>query len=330
VRVELKNADPDIRSEAMIEVKDLVKTYNKVNVVDRISFRIREGTVFAFLGPNGAGKTTTVEMIEGIRTPTRGSISILGMNINKDALKIKREIGVLPQEFSSFDNLKLKETLKFYGRLYKRHRNIDELIDLMNLKEHEKKLYKNLSGGLKQRVGISVALVNDPKIVFLDEPTTGLDPAARQEVWKVIKGLKKRGKTVFLTTHYMEEAQELADHVAIINHGRIIAEGTVDELIDKYGKGMVLSFTGAHPKLREFLQFSGCSIINGGKNCQVSEGKEGQVTMEIENKDQLLGILELVKGVGFEYKGINVRRSNLEEVFLALTGESLKDGGEEP
>jgi ABC-2 type transport system ATP-binding protein len=127
----------------------------------------------------------------------------------------------------------------------------------------------------------------------------------------------------------MEEAQELADHVAIINHGKIIAEGTVDELIDRYGKGMVLSFTGAHPELREFLQASGCSIVNGGKECQVGEGKEGQVTMVIENKDQLLGILELVKGAGLEYRGINVRRSNLEEVFLVLTGESLDDGGED-
>ncbi|MGA1820612.1 MAG: ABC transporter ATP-binding protein [Thermoplasmatota archaeon] len=311
----------------IIEVKDLVKRYGDLNAVDGISFRIKKGEVFAFLGPNGAGKTTTVEMIEGIRTPTKGTITILGMNIVRDALKVKREIGVLPQEFSSFDNLKLKETLNFYGRLYKHHRDIDELIGLMNLKEHEKKLYKNLSGGLKQRVGIAVALVNDPQIVFLDEPTTGLDPAARQEVWKVIKGLRSRGKTVFLTTHYMEEAQELADHVAIINRGKIIAEGTVDELIDRYGKGMVLSFSGAHPRLRSFLQASGCVIVGGGKDCQVNEEKDGQVAMAIENKDQLLGILELVKGAGFEYRGINVRRSNLEEVFLALTGESLEDGG---
>lgn len=327
-RVELNDVDPDPQMEAIIEVKDLVKTYNKVNVVDRISIRIREGEVFAFLGPNGAGKTTTVEMIEGIRTPTKGSISLLGMDIAKDAVKIKRRIGVLPQEFSSFDNLKVKETLKFYGNLYKKNRDIDELIELMNLKEHEKKLYKNLSGGLKQRVGIAVALVNDPKVVFLDEPTTGLDPAARQEVWRVIKGLKRKGKTIFLTTHYMEEAQELADHVAIINHGRIIAEGTVDELIDRYGKGMVLAFTRAHPKLRDFLSGSGCEIVSMDKDCRVDKGRDGQISLVLETKDQVLGILELVKGSGLEYRGINVRRSNLEEVFLELTGESLKGEGD--
>ncbi|MBN1539845.1 MAG: ABC transporter ATP-binding protein, partial [Candidatus Thermoplasmatota archaeon] len=189
-------------------------------------------------------------------------------------------------------------------------------------------LYKNLSGGLKQRVGFAAALVNDPTIVFLDEPTTGLDPAARHEVWRVIKGLRKDGKTIFLTTHYMEEAQELADHVAIINHGRIIAEGSVDELIDRYGKGMVLNFTGADGKLVSFLKGTGCGVLEWEKGCSVTEGKEGQVSLAIENKDQLLGILELVRGAGLEYKGINVRRSNLEEVFLLLTGESLKNGGD--
>ncbi|MGA1872906.1 MAG: ABC transporter ATP-binding protein [Thermoplasmatota archaeon] len=312
----------------MIEVTDLVKTYGKLNAVDGISLNIRRGEIFAFLGPNGAGKTTTVEMIEGIRTPTRGNILVMGRDLSRDTNWIKRRIGVLPQEFSSFDNLRVRETIRFFGSLYSETRRVDELIDLMNLNEHEKKLYKNLSGGLKQRVGIAVALVNDPTIVFLDEPTTGLDPAARQEVWKVIKGLKRDGKTIFLTTHYMEEAQELADHVAIINHGKIVAEGTVDELIDRYGKGMVLNFTGADPKLARFLEVAGCGILDKDKECAIGHAKEGQVSIVIDSKEDLLGILELVKGAGLEYRGINVRRSNLEEVFLSLTGESLKGGGD--
>ena len=310
-----------------IEVRGLVKRYGGLNAVDGISFNIRKGEVFAFLGPNGAGKTTTVEMIEGIRTPTKGSILVMGKDLSRHSNWIKRKIGVLPQEFSSFDNLKVVETIKFYSSLYKKTRDIDELIGLMNLEEHSKKLYKNLSGGLRQRVGIAVALVNDPTIVFLDEPTTGLDPAARQEVWRVIKGLKREGKTIFLTTHYMEEAQELADHVAIINHGRIIAEGSVDDLIDRYGKGMVLNFTGTDPKLAKFLQVSGCGLVDNGQACNIKEEKSGQVSIVLESKDQLLGILELVKGAGLNYKGINVRRSNLEEVFLSLTGESLKGEG---
>jgi ABC-2 type transport system ATP-binding protein len=311
----------------IIEVRDLMKTYGELNAVDGLSLKIREGEVFAFLGPNGAGKTTTVEMIEGIRTPTRGSVTIMGMDIGRDSAKIKRMIGVLPQEFSSFDKLKVRETLKFYASLYSKSLDVDELLRLMNLEEHRKKLYQNLSGGLKQRVGIAVALVNDPNIVFLDEPTTGLDPQARQEVWRVIRDLKKHGKTVFLTTHYMEEAQELADHIAIINHGKIVAEGTVDELIDRYGKGMMLTFTGAHPKLGAFLANANCGLESNNE-CDIRSAKEGQVSIALETKDQVLGILELVKGTGLQYRGFNVRRSNLEEVFLALTGESLKDGGE--
>ncbi|MBN1389540.1 MAG: ABC transporter ATP-binding protein [Candidatus Thermoplasmatota archaeon] len=316
--------------EHIIKVRGLVKTYGKVNAVDGISLGIQRGEVFAFLGPNGAGKTTTVEMIEGIRTPSAGSITVLGKDLSANQNWIKARIGVLPQEFSSFDNITVRETLKFYASLYARSRDIDDLINLMHIKEHTRKLYKNLSGGLKQRIGIAVALVNDPVIIFLDEPTTGLDPAARQEVWKVIKGLKSEGKTVFLTTHYMEEAQELADHVAIINHGKIIAEGSVDELIDRYGKGMVLSFTGAERSLIDFLKEAGCGVLIGEKGCNITEGKEGQVSLVIENKDQLMGILELIRGAGLGYKGINVRRSNMEEVFLSLTGESLKEGGVAP
>lgn len=299
----------------VIDVKDLVKTYDKINAVDGIDLKIRRGEVFAFLGPNGAGKTTTVEMIEGIRKPTRGKIMIMGRELKGGSDKIKHRIGVLPQEFSSFDKVTVKETISFYSRLYKNGKKAEELMELLKISDHSGKLYQNLSGGLKQRVGIAVSLVNDPEIVFLDEPTTGLDPKSRQEVWKVIKGLKEEGKTVFLTTHYMEEAQELADHIAIISHGRIIAEGTVDELIDRYGDGLVLTFTGADAEMAGFLRSTGRDMIN-------SQG--AQVSTRIDNKDELLSILEMLKGAGIRYRGINVRRSNLEEVFLSLTGESLK------
>jgi ABC-2 type transport system ATP-binding protein len=302
----------------VIVVKDLVKTYNKVNAVDGLSLRIKKGEVFAFLGPNGAGKTTTVEIIEGIRTPTRGTVHMLGMDITRGTGKVKQRIGVLPQEFSSFDRVTVSETISFFSSLYGNKKSAKELMKLLNIEEHAKKQYQKLSGGLKQRVGIAVSLVNDPEIIFLDEPTTGLDPQSRQEVWKVIRNLKADGRTVFLTTHYMEEAQELADHVAIINRGRVIAEGTVDELIDKHGTGLVLSFTGIDEKLVPFLNGMGCGQV---------KVKGSQAIMSLKTKDQILGILELVKGSGLGYKAMNVRRSNLEEVFLKLTGEALK--GEE-
>jgi ABC-2 type transport system ATP-binding protein len=302
--------------EYHIEVSDLVKLYGDLRAVDGINLKIRRGEVFAFLGPNGAGKTTTVEMIETIRTPSAGTIKLKGMDVCKRIDDVKKIIGVLPQEFSSFDNLRVRETLEFYSGLYSTHRSVDELMTLMDLGEYTKMLYKNLSGGLKQRVGIAVALVNDPEIVFLDEPTTGLDPAARREVWRVIAGLKLEGKTVFLTTHYMEEAEELADHVAIINHGKIIAEGTVEELIDRHGSGLTLVIHGPVGDLDRFFK---------EHNLRPAECKD-DLCLKIKDKDELLRVLQELKDHDIKFKEVNVRRSNLEEVFLKLTGEKLAEG----
>jgi ABC-2 type transport system ATP-binding protein len=203
--------------EHAIVVEHLTKRYGDLLAVNDISFHVRTGEVFAFLGPNGAGKTTTVEIIETIRTPTSGTVSLLGMDVTTRKHDIVHRIGVLPQGFSSFDKLTVRETIHYYARLFGgRNPDIDGLIGLANLEDKTNEQFRNLSGGLKQRLGIAIALVNDPEVVFLDEPTTGLDPRARREVWKVLLSLKKNGKTVFLTTHYMEEAELLADTVAII------------------------------------------------------------------------------------------------------------------
>jgi ABC-2 type transport system ATP-binding protein len=306
-------------NEFYIEVENLVKVYGDVRAVDGISLKIKKGEIFAFLGPNGAGKTTTVEIIETIRTPTKGTIRVMDMDVAKEINKIKKVIGVLPQEFSSFDKLNVRETIEFYANLYKSHISVDKLLKLMDIEEHAKKLYQYLSGGLKQRVGIAVALVNDPEVIFLDEPTTGLDPQARREVWRVIAELKEKGKTVFLTTHYMEEAEELADHVAIIHRGKIIAEGTVDELIEEYGSGLCLTFKDGDGGLFRTLKTMGYKI---------KERKNHDVSISIKDKDELINLLGTLKIKNMRYKEINVRRSNLEEVFLKLTGEKLR-GGEE-
>src|ERR1017187_10018677 len=221
-------------AEHVIEVENLTKRYGGLLAVNGISFTVRKGEVFAFLGPNGAGKTTTVEIIETIRTPTSGNVRLFGMDVTKKKRDIVPRIGVLPQGFSSFDRITVRETLQYYSRLFCRGKtDVDGLIDLVNLKDKTQEQYKNLSGGLKQRLGIAIVLVNDPEVVFLDEPTTGLDPVARREVWDVLLGLKEKGKTVFLTTHYMEEAELLADAVAIISKGKIIAMGSPRELIDR-------------------------------------------------------------------------------------------------
>src|SRR5512144_3179522 len=235
--------------EHAIDVESLTKRYGDLLAVNDISFHVRTGEVFAFLGPNGAGKTTTVEVIETIRTPTSGKVTLLGMDVTKKKHDIVPRIGVLPQGFSSFDRITVRETIQYYSRLFCcMNTDIDGLIELVNLKHKTKEQYKYLSGGLRQRLGIAIALVNDPEVVFLDEPTTGLDPRARHEVWKVLQGLKKEGKTVFLTTHYMEEAELLADTVAIISRGKIIAMGSPGELIENNAHYQVLTLKSVDEK----------------------------------------------------------------------------------
>jgi len=310
---------PEGHNGIYIEVKDLVKKYGDVIAVNGISLKIKKGEVFAFLGPNGAGKTTTVEMIETIRTPTSGTIKLMGMDVSKKIQNIKNVIGVLPQEFSSLDLLKVRETLEFFAELYDKRGDLDKLMADVGVKDHANKLYKTLSGGLKRRVGIAVALVNDPEIIFLDEPTTGLDPLGRREVWTVISDLKKAGKTIFLTTHYMEEAEELADQVAIIHKGKIIAEGTVNELITRYGHGLMATFSGVGKDFETIVK---------GLGYKTELCKEGNVIVTVQTKDELVKALAQIDKSGADFKEINVRRANLEEVFLQLTGEALKDGGE--
>jgi ABC-2 type transport system ATP-binding protein len=303
-------------AEHVIEVEKLTKRYGDLLAVNDISFNVRKGEVFALLGPNGAGKTTTVEIIDTIRAPTSGKVTLLGMDVTKKKHDIVPRIGVLPQAFSSFDRITVRETLQYYSRLFCCVKtDIDGLIDLVNLKEKAKEQYKNLSGGLQQRLGIAIALVNDPEVVFLDEPTTGLDPRARREVWEVLLGLKKKGKTVFLTTHYMEEAELLADTVAIISKGKIIAMGSPEALIESNANYLVLTLQSVDEKAFEIVRKMGFEpVLDNHKEIKVS----------VEQTDDVRKILSTVKDAGASFHGLDVRRPNLEEVFLKLTGEALR------
>lgn len=313
-----KNFSSDISSDnTAIEVADLRKEYGSLIAVNNISFSVKKGEVFAFLGPNGAGKTTTVEMIESIRQPTNGIIKILGKDISTSFSDVKEKIGVLPQEFHSFERLTVKETLVFFSKLFKKRANIDEIINAMDLKDKENTLYMNLSGGLKQRVGVAISLVNDPEIVFLDEPTTGLDPKARREVWEVISDLRNRGKTIFLTTHYMEEAEYLADSITIIHKGNIIANGSLEELINKYGKGHILHIKNCKTKKAVDILNDNGFITNKEHN--------GDIAVKIDYKERVLEILSILRHEAIDYESIDIRRSNLEEVFLHLTGARLSE-----
>jgi ABC-2 type transport system ATP-binding protein len=300
-----------------IEVSKLKKIYGELIAVNSISFKVKQGEIFAFLGPNGAGKTTTVEMIESIREPTTGNIKLLGMDIRTHFNEVKKNIGILPQEFHSYERLTVHETLEYFSKLYEKRANIDTIIDAMDLRPQEKQLYRTLSGGLKQRVGVAIALVNDPQIVFLDEPTTGLDPKARREVWEVIAGLRDKGKTVFLTTHYMEEAEYLADHIAIIHQGQIIAEGSLEDLITQYGTGNILQIQRCQTKnVGKILKENGFHVISE---------KNDTISIKIDHKERVLEVLSQLRHDCIDYGSIDIRRTNLEEIFLNLTGRRLSE-----
>ena len=301
--------------DAVIEVRNLVKRYGSFTAVDNISFEVMKGEVFSLLGPNGAGKTTTVEIIECLRSLTSGEVRILGMDVNKEALKIKGRIGVLPQEFNAFDFLTVKENIDYFGGMFRKSLPADELIKAVDLGEKRDVWFKKLSGGLKQRVGVAISMVNDPEIIFLDEPTTGLDPKARRDVWAVIQDLKAKGKTVILTTHYMEEAEVLSDRVGIIDRGKFLALGSPHDIIEQYGTG------------------TRCIISNCDDACALSlkqqwpgiERKEGNIIIKLENKGSLPEIIYTLDRSGGNYEQIQVTRPTLEDVFLRLTGKKLHE-----
>jgi ABC-2 type transport system ATP-binding protein len=222
---------------ANIEVSSLKKAYGSLQAVDGVSFSVDEGEVFSLLGPNGAGKTTTIEILEGLREQDAGEVKVLGLDPWKQGYELHKKIGVIPQGFKFVDYATPKEAINYYADLFGVKVDADAILKKVILDDSANVYFSRLSGGQKQKVGLALSLVNDPELVFLDEPTTGLDPQARRAVWEVIRTLKGEGRSVLLTTHYLDEAEELADIVAIMNHGKIIASGTPAEIIARDGSG---------------------------------------------------------------------------------------------
>lgn len=222
-------------SRQVIQVENLRKEYGSTIAVDGISFDVRENEIFGLLGPNGAGKTVTVEMLQGLRTPTAGSATLLGVAIDDDPYEIKSRIGVVPQSFHTFERLTVRENVALMHDMYDDPLNVDDIIDRLDLEEYADEPFNTLSGGWQRRTGIAMALVGNPEILFLDEPTAGLDPAARRDMWEQIEALPERGTTVLLTSHYMDEVEALADRVALLMDGQIVAVDTVPGLIETYG-----------------------------------------------------------------------------------------------
>jgi ABC-2 type transport system ATP-binding protein len=301
--------------ESVIEVNDLTKRYDDLIAVDRVSFNVLRGEVFSILGPNGAGKTTTVEIMECLRKPTYGQVSVLGYDVRTKSKEIKRKVGILPQDFNTYDRLTVKENIEYYGGMFDRSIPTQELLDAVNLNSKRDELFKNLSGGLKQRVGVAIAMVNDPEVIFLDEPTTGLDPKARREVWEVVRSLKAKGKTVILTTHYMEEAEVLSDRLAIMDNGRFIAYDNPKAIIQQYGIGNICIVKGGNDDVLK-------ALVENGFN---ADRTDGDVQCKLEDRSSLPKLVRVLDDRKIYYDEILLKRSTLEDVFLKLTGKRIAE-----
>ena len=303
-----------------IEVADLKKTYGETRAVDGLSFEVKPGEVFGLLGPNGAGKTTTVELIEGLRVPDSGSIRVLDMDPKRDLQRIKERIGIQLQTTALYPRLTVRQVLDLFSSFFDGRRPIptNALIKMVGLEEKAKTRSKDLSGGQKQRLSVALALVNDPEITFLDEPTTGLDPQARRNLWDVISDLQKRGKTVLLTTHYMEEAEVLCDRVAVVDQAKIIALDTPEALIRQYFKETAIEFNVLGTlDLDPLRALAAVSHVTAN---------EHQVTLYSSDVPQTMaGLLEMSKRPELKVRDMSVRNATLEDVFLKLTGRSIRD-----
>ncbi len=300
----------------ILEAKGLIKDYPKLRAVDGVSFELKKGICFGLLGPNGAGKTTTVEMLEGIVTPSAGEILFKGEPAGSE---FRARAGIQFQATALQDYLKVSDVLKLFGSLYSQRASVDEIIDLCDIGGFLNQYTDELSGGQRQRVLLAVALVNDPEVLFLDEPTTGLDPQARRGFWDLIHKLKKRGKTILLTTHYMEEAYELCDEIAIMDSGKIIARGEPDHLLKKYFQTMTLKAPlSDNPGLSGWLSRQ---KLNARDTVGVKESEE---SLEIQTTDVSLVLRELLEA-GSDLSHLEIRRPSLEDLFLHLTGKELRE-----
>ncbi len=307
--------EPDV-----VQVTGLVKVYPPdIRAVDDISFSIPKGKVFSLLGPNGAGKTTTVEILEGLRPPTSGTVSVLGTDIRKGYGPLKKRVGVLPQNFEPFDLLSPFEAVGYWADLFQvrmGRKDIDSALELVGLGERKKVMSKTLSGGEKRKLGIALSMVNDPELLFLDEPTTGLDPRARRDLWKLIEETKRRGATVVLTTHYLDEAEKLADDVAIMHRGKIIAQGSPEQLVSRHGKKTTIVLVGAgHDGFNE-LSRRGIAAVE----------KNGDVIVAVDNPSELRWMFSKLSSIEVNYKEMYTRRETLEDVFLDLIGSKMEEG----
>jgi len=303
---------------SILQVENLVKRYDDVEAVRGVSFSVQEGEVFGLLGPNGAGKTSTVEILEGLRVPDGGNISVCGLDPQKNPIALKNEIGATLQATSLPDKLRVGEAIRLFAGFYKRTRNVDDLLKRFGLEEKRRALYNQLSGGQKQRLALAMALVNDPRVLFFDEPTAGLDPQVRREIYDIIEELKREKKTIVLTTHYIEEAERLCDRVAIVDHGKVIAMGTPRELKQKSEHTSRIEARFARPTSNGTLK--GLDGVN-----DVREVGGIYVLHCQKTAPAIVALVKHLESDNNELISLEISTPSLEDVFIELTGRRLRD-----
>jgi ABC-2 type transport system ATP-binding protein len=301
----------------VIAVSNLGKRYGRTVAVDDVSLEVFEGEIFGLIGPNGAGKTTTMECAQGSRVPDKGTISVLGLDPQRDANALRQRIGVQHQEAHLQKRIKVWEAVDLWSSLYTRAVNSDALLARLGLEGKRNAWFMTLSGGQKQRLFIALALIHEPAVVFLDELTTGLDPQARRAIWGLVTGIRDRGTTVFLTTHLMEEAERLCDRVAIIEHGRIIEMGTPDDLVQKHCPERTVVFTSIDENVAQRMQELGA--------VERAEGSEATYTIRGAGDDFVTDVINVIAREGIRVRGFRTEIPTLEDVFLKLTGHGIRD-----
>ena len=305
-------------NNSILQVENLVKRYGDVEAVRGVSFNVEEGAVFGLLGPNGAGKTSTVEIMEGLRTLDSGRVSVCGLDPQKNGQELKHQIGAALQSTSLPDKLRVIEALRLFASFYRRHRNPEELLKRFGLEEKRNTFYSQLSGGQKQRLALAMALINDPKVLFFDEPTAGLDPQVRREIYDIIEELRREKKTIVMTTHYIEEAERLCDRVAIVDHGTVIALGTPRELKDRSGDKTRLEVRLARPEPAEALK-----KLEGVSDCRILGDS---YVLQCQRPPQaIVSLVKHLESQGNELISLEIATPSLEDVFIELTGRRLRD-----
>ena len=312
-------------NQVAIKVKNLDKSFEEVHAVNNVSFEIQTGEIFSLLGPNGAGKTTTIGMISGLLTPDAGQVWLMGHSVQKNPKAAKAELGVVPQEIALYDDISARANLNFWGKMYGLRgqalsERVDEVLALVGLEDRQTGKVSKFSGGMQRRLNVGIALLHEPQVIIMDEPTVGIDPQSRRKILDSVKHLCDQGVTILYTTHYMEEAQELSDRIAIMDYGKIVAMGTHEELINIVGEldRITLSMSAESSEV--------VTLFQGIKGIKEISAEDNTINMLVTDSNQILpDIFETASSVDVRINAVDIQEPNLEAVFLHLTGRALRD-----